>query len=733
MNTKYEDWDLSEGELFRREVQDGRYKAVDIRAAAEAAHGVLNLEAPEMNGYVVPLHSQNGEELTNEYVVWREESETIGWFDPQYRGFGGPRSKPASELSQTIIGHRMRFWVRADQSDHDFDLPTSRVSPGDTLTEDERSAFFDELVNFIERQRTATRTSNWETYSEVGLETAIKRGQAIGPFLFVAGGGQSKESRYIFQYEEEQDEDDVDLYDKGLYPKNNCILDVANSDTFPVPATILEIEDESITLQLDWDKIEETTAVRKQLQSPQTEVWISELLNPIPFERQTSAVTQVRESPSKSQLITGSRPATFQPRAFAIPDSDVDLNTYQQKALIWADAASDLLCIHGPPGTGKTRTLTSYVQHAVRNREKVLITAHSNQAVDNLIAGDSTLEAPEPDSLHEMAQDPDSRISIARVGSNTENRVVEENYLNTPHSEATVVAATTSGASKFDPNTFDVAVLDEATQASRPSAAIVLNCAEKLILAGDHKQLSPYCAGEDMQEEDTHISLFEYLMDRYGDGVSVFLRKQYRMNEEIAAFPNQRFYDGLLETADRNKEWTVDGLKPLIGVNIDGVEQRESQGNSVYNRDEAEAAAKQVKLLSNSGIHPTDIGVITMYSGQKRKIYTALSQVDSSLARGVTIDTVDSFQGGEREAIIVSFVRSNDRGNSGFLEFPEEGKRRLNVALTRARKRLVLIGNWGTLGTVATHRSVEDSCADCYQALAEHLRKRDRMLELDHP
>jgi len=114
-------------------------------------------------------------------------------------------------------------------------------------------------------------------------------------------------------------------------------------------------------------------------------------------------------------------------------------------------------------------------------------------------------------------------------------------------------------------------------------------------------------------------------------------------------------------------------------------------------------------------------------------IYTALSQVDSSLARGITIDTVDSFQGGEREAIIVSFVRSNDRGNSGFLEFPEEGKRRLNVALTRARKRLVLIGNWGTLGTVATHRSVEDSCADCYQALAEHLRKRDRMLELDHP
>jgi superfamily I DNA and/or RNA helicase len=95
----------------------------------------------------------------------------------------------------------------------------------------------------------------------------------------------------------------------------------------------------------------------------------------------------------------------------------------------------------------------------------------------------------------------------------------------------------------------------------------------------------------------------------------------------------------------------------------------------------------------------------------------------------VTVDTVDSFQGGEREAVVVSFVRSNPRGESGFLERPSVGPRRLNVALTRARKRLVLVGDWDTLGSTPEYRDRDDSAAHHYAALADRLRAHDRMCE----
>jgi len=233
---------------------------------------------------------------------------------------------------------------------------------------------------------------------------------------------------------------------------------------------------------------------------------------------------------------------------------------------------------------------------------------------------------------------------------------------------------------------------------------------EKLVLAGYHKQLSPYCADETMQEEDLHISLFEYLLKCYDDKISVLLRTQYRMNDEIAQFPNEAFCDGNLETADRNRDWTIEDMRPLRGIHISGDERRESHGNSYYNRREAETVAKQVSLLVEVGVPPKNIGVIAD-SGQPGKIVGQIHNLDIGNPGQITVDTVDSFQGGEREAIVVSLVRSNDEGYSGFLEFPEEGPLRINVALTRARKRSVLIGDWETLGARVPHRSPKESCA----------------------
>ncbi|MFB6271117.1 MAG: C-terminal helicase domain-containing protein, partial [Halobacterium sp.] len=136
---------------------------------------------------------------------------------------------------------------------------------------------------------------------------------------------------------------------------------------------------------------------------------------------------------------------------------------------------------------------------------------------------------------------------------------------------------------------------------------------------------------------------------------------------------------------------------------------------------------EEVRRLADAGVDPGDVGVIAAYSAQVERVRSRLAASGVEGAHRATVDTVDSFQGGERDAVVVSFVRSNDDGSSGFLEFPEEGPRRLNVALTRARKRLVLVGDWDTLSAVSPDRSPENSCADVYAALADDLAAAGRL------
>lgn len=734
----FDDWHQEDAELLRTDVRGVEYNHIDVAEATSRATELLGIEAPDDGAFVVPLFATDEPVPTNEYVLYKPESDQIGWYDTGFGQTGTKRFTDCERLETYVIGHRLRFWLPDDRVQVELEvdeseLPADRVNPASELGAAEQDAFFDELRDFVRSERETARESNWDDYTELGLEAAMDRNRLSGPFLHVRrvaglGGGTA----FTFQMVEDEDEDgEVDLRDdERLFEGNYCIVDAeTGGEHFPVEAELLSVDDPMVTIQPDWDGIDDENAVRKLLNQDGLEIWLHELLNPVPYERRLMALDQVEKDDRKRELLTGTRPVEFSVNKYSTPEPAIELNDYQRLALIWADGANDVVCIHGPPGTGKTRTLTAYIERAVSRGKSVLVTAHSNQAVDNLLVGDSTRHSIEEGTLHAMAQDPDTDLSIARAGSNSRNRVVQSSYMNRSISSADVVAATTSGASRFDPDRFDVAVVDEATQASRPATAIALNCARKLVLAGDHKQLPPYSADETMQEEDMHISLFEHLLNRYGDRISVLLRKQYRMNEEIATFPNSAFYDGTLETADRNRTWTVDDLKPIMGIDIQGDEQRQTQGNSYYNLDEAEAVARQVELLARNDLDPENIGVITAYSGQIGVIGSRINRLDTENSHRVTVDTVDSFQGGERDAIIVSFVRSNPAGHSGFLEFPEEGPRRLNVALTRARKRLVLVGDWSTLGTVAPHRTPEESCANLYDELAEHLRSNERMLD----
>lgn len=738
-----EDWSTRSATLYQspdspgEETRFGSTISADVLAAAlDRAAQTVRESPPERDGYAVVLHEPDEPVPTDEYVLWRPDSEQVGWFDPAFGIDGNVRFVDVADAAATTLGDRLRCWHPESTPDSveslgSVDLPESRVEPVSTLTDAEQESHVQDLLDSVDAARDAELAANRQRHErDGGADGGVsgRRGTATGPFVSLGRAGpHDGVGRFHLQLaEEDRTSGSMDLVsDEDVYPESLFLLDCADDEAeFPLVVRTKRVQDAGVVVAADRSCAVPPERVEALLADGDREFWLTHLLNPVPFDRRRDALESVAANDWKRDLLTGNRPVRFAADELSVPSVDLPLNEYQERALKWADDAEVLLLVHGPPGTGKTRTLTAYALHAAWHGESVLVAAHSNQAVDNLLVGDSTLEEPESGTLHDFATRDEAdgeSITIARVGHNSANEVVREHYANASVADADVVAATTSGAAQFETDAFDVGIVDEATQASRPATAIVLDCAEKLVLSGDHKQLSPYAAGESGTPEADDTSLFESLLERYSGNVSVLLGRQYRMHEAITEFPNEAFYDGRLETANRNRDWQIPGLDPLRGVDIAGEERRGADGHSVYNPAEAEVVLEEVRTLVEHGVAPADVGVIAMYSAQVDHVRSRLGDADVPGAGRVTVDTVDSFQGGEREAIVVSFVRSNDVGNSGFLTPPEEGPRRLNVALTRARKRLVLVGNFETLSTVAPNRADSESCAPHYAALRDRL------------
>ncbi|MCA9047979.1 MAG: IGHMBP2 family helicase [Planctomycetaceae bacterium] len=246
---------------------------------------------------------------------------------------------------------------------------------------------------------------------------------------------------------------------------------------------------------------------------------------------------------------------------------------------------------------------------------------------------------------------------------------------------------------------FDLLVIDEACQSVEPGCWVPLRLASRVVLAGDHCQLPPTILSHAASREGFDISLMQRLAAFYGDQVTRRLDVQYRMHEDIMGFSSMKFYDGTL-TADgsvrRHLLTDLPGFRgtdeaPVVFIDTAGSgreEQQEPEGLSRFNAGEAELVKEQVTGLIHNGLHPSDIAVIAPYAAQVR-LLRQICDYDM-----LEVDTVDGFQGREKEAVIISTVRSNDRGEVGFLS----DARRMNVALTRARRKLIVIGDSATLG-----------------------------------
>ncbi|MFC7250882.1 AAA domain-containing protein [Halomicroarcula sp. GCM10025324] len=384
----------------------------------------------------------------------------------------------------------------------------------------------------------------------------------------------------------------------------------------------------------------------------------------------------LKQSAEAKDVLFGRRDPAFED----VAETFIDNNAAQDEAVSLAVGAEDLALVHGPPGTGKTYTLARMVRTLVERGDRVLLSAFTNRAVDNAI-----------EALEEQGF-----TDVVRVGTESGVREDMQKYrLETSGDpgecaatlqNAQVVAATTAtcGSTALQSQSFDVAVVDEAGQLTEPGTLAATTLADRFVLVGDHQQLPPVVQSED---ETLTTSLFERLIEAYPDA-GVMLDKQYRMAQHIQAFASQEFYDGALRPA--NGDVAGQRIDDLAGVSLDSLPSHlrdrvsfvDPDGTQVGNTNptEADAVADVVAAYREAGVPAADIGVIAPYRAQVSEISRRLTDV--------AVDTVDRFQGSSKEVIVVSFTAT------GTLDGPLfEDYRRINVALTRAKKSLVLVGD----------------------------------------
>ena len=442
-----------------------------------------------------------------------------------------------------------------------------------------------------------------------------------------------------------------------------------------------------------------------------------------------------------------------------------------QQAAIEAALSRRLTLIQGPPGTGKTTTATHLLHHfAQQGSGPLLATAESNVAVDNLLEGlldlgvkalrigrpvkvrehlrSATLDAmlenhPMQEELA-FLQDEQRELRKALPSLRGKEKGLMHRDININHKEirrmedamtasvldeAEVICATTIGCGHrlLSSRKFPIVLMDEATQATEPSALVpIVKGCRQLILVGDHQQLPPTVLSRRAERGGLNRSLFDRLI---ACGVSSnMLTTQYRMHPILREFPSARFYENRLEDGCSAAErpppagflWP-DWDRPMAFVPIEGVEETDEEGKSRSNRDEAAKVLNVVNdLLAMGDLQPEDIGVISPYNGQVRelvRLFEAAGGRESGQPyHGLEIKSVDGYQGREKEVIVFSTVRANERGEVGFLS----DYRRLNVAITRAKRGLILLGHPTTLRHDGTWKSYLD-WIDEHQLFAWHV------------
>jgi DNA replication ATP-dependent helicase Dna2 len=398
------------------------------------------------------------------------------------------------------------------------------------------------------------------------------------------------------------------------------------------------------------------------------------------------------------------------------------LNAEQAEALAQCYATDLVHLVQGPPGTGKTALLARLAQLLIEDGERVLVTALTHRAINNAL---NALARAAPD------------VPAAKIGSHLRaGDLLAGNHASFGVSPlAELAEGYVVGATPFATRTgrlrgveFDTVICDEASQVTLPLALMGMLVARRYIFIGDHRQLPPVQVG--MAPEDRQrLSVFGALVDR---GYDTMLTATYRLNDALAQWPSDQFYDGLLHPANegvarRRLALThtperlasiLDPDEPLVFVDA------RHRNSTTRSQREAGAVTDMVVELLACGVPPGEIGVIAPYRAQGRLIRSVLREsIHDPATRGaIVVDTVERMQGQERDVIIVSLTTSNLAFAARVADFffqPE----RLNVAITRPRVKLILVGSRHLLETTPTNLEAQIALEQ-FRALLDHCTYR---------
>ena len=465
---------------------------------------------------------------------------------------------------------------------------------------------------------------------------------------------------------------------------------------------------------------------------------------PLRLEKKTASAVLVR-------VLTGEQSPGFDSSLFPRPFPD--LNPSQEQAVHRILSANELAIVHGPPGTGKTTTLVQAIQALYKlDHQRILVVAPSNTAVDLLseklsAAGLNVLRVGNPVRVSErltsltldsrmqlhpgmkeigklkkranefrnMAHkykrsfgkaERDQRKALLDEARDIMKQVgaTEQYILDDLVNKAQVIAATLVGANHYTVRNLEyhTVVIDEAGQSLEPACWIPILKAKKLVLAGDHLQLPPTIRSMEAARNGLSVTLLEKLVALYPDAVTL-LEEQYRMNEVIMGFSSSMFYAGRLKAHPSVAgRLLAESDDPLLFIDTSGCGfDEKAEGSSTSNPEEAAFLCKHVSLLLEQleQLHGENMQVsIAIISPYKEQVVLLRSLAEHSAIMVrfrdfISINTIDSFQGQERDVVYISMTRSNTESKIGFLS----DTRRMNVAMTRARKKLVVIGDSGTL------------------------------------
>ncbi|MEM9991606.1 MAG: AAA domain-containing protein [Bacteroidota bacterium] len=481
------------------------------------------------------------------------------------------------------------------------------------------------------------------------------------------------------------------------------------------------------------------------------------------FQAMEEAFKQVLEAKNNRlaelrTILLGRQTPIFGPKS---PLQIAELNHSQNLAVQDIVAARDVAVVHGPPGTGKTTTLVNAIKELCKTERCVLVCAQSNTAVDVLTErlANLDLNVVRIGNISRVDENLINHTLEVRISNHIESRNIkkvkleaadarkkawrfrrkygaaerqergrllkeakdlaawarqlEERLIDQILHSAQVVTCTFVGSTHqvLDKHKFRTVVIDEAAQALEGATWIPITRASKVVLAGDPFQLPPTVKSLRALKKGLGITLIEKCIERLPQ-VS-FLNTQYRMNTDIMGFSNTHFYNDQLQAHESVADHRLpsEHNQPIEFIDTAGCgfeEQTNKKGLSRYNPDEFQILCEHLYQVLDSlpEAYELSAAIISPYREQVKHIKRTISEDEKLKDRAIRVSTIDGFQGQECDLVYISLVRSNGKNDIGFLK----DYRRMNVAMTRARRKLVVVGDSATIGNDTFYSAFLDYC-----------------------